>query len=1061
MRRGLQKKILAGLMSFALVVPSSGIFALADSQKVSAEEDKNTVLTKILGAEDISLRMKWNDKSNIGEEHTVTLSNGSTIKVKDNGTMRKEMTAQQLADTEMGMGINIGNTLEAIHLVENKKNLNGTDFDKAWDAPDSSHVVTREYVDLLHSYGINTVRIPVAWSNGDLDDGNYNIRTELFDRVEEVVNYALDNGMYVIINDHWDNQWWGQFGACKKDADGNKVADEETRKAAWTRYEKYWTQICERFKDYSDHLIFEGANEELGDRLNDAICINGPAKGYCKPNNAGADIETVTGNLTTDECYKTTNEINQKFVDIVRKSGGNNTNRHLLIAGYDTNIDKTVDDRFVMPTDIAENGKNKLFVSVHYYTPWDFCGDNGAGDYTIADQEATVENLKKLEKLSNDGYAVIIGECGVCNPSGVTGSVTQWFNDTFTESTKYHAVPVLWDTGALFDREKPAISYKDIAVFFNTINDAKGDTSAERNTGGAATAPGATVAEVPEYLDGTLWGTPGIHAYLAYQTASWDYRNSYKPQKNLGNNEHSWEYVQAGGSEVTAANTKVTDVHITADGEYTVSVEGVDLSAANSFNMLSIATDIDKELYPGITVTDATLKVDGEVVTEAPVTPIAKDDEKYYNFMLVNTWGKDAYPLADVNKNEKLKIPAKSMEISFKINGLSTALADVESGEYINQETGKKISEQASTPVLNVPGYIDGSLWGNPGIHAYAGFQTSNWDYRNAYAPQKNLSTNNHSWEYIQAGGAEVTTDAKVTDVHITADGEYTVAIEGIDLSGANKFQMLSVATDIQKDLYPGITVTDATLKIDGTAVNDAPVELIVKSDDKYYNFMFVNVYGKDAYPLAEANENEKIKLPSKSMEITFKINGLSQALADIASGEYINQETGKKISDTSTDEPAPEETQKPSEEDSNRLAKGDTFTAGNFKYKVTKAATDSTDGVVTLTGLSKKGLSAKKLNAVATVEGSDEEDYAVKTVGKKAFAGAKATAITLNKNIKNIPDLTFQNCKKLNTLTLKAKLAKVSKNAFKGCKNTITVKGTSSKANKNLLKKTSYKNFK
>ena len=67
MRRGLQKTILAGLMSFALVVPSSGIFALADSQKVSAEEDKNTVLTKILGAEDISLRMKWNDKSNIGE----------------------------------------------------------------------------------------------------------------------------------------------------------------------------------------------------------------------------------------------------------------------------------------------------------------------------------------------------------------------------------------------------------------------------------------------------------------------------------------------------------------------------------------------------------------------------------------------------------------------------------------------------------------------------------------------------------------------------------------------------------------------------------------------------------------------------------------------------------------------------------------------------------------------------------------------------------------------------------------------------------------------------------
>ncbi|MDE6616236.1 MAG: glycoside hydrolase family 5 protein, partial [Lachnospiraceae bacterium] len=493
MKRGLQKKILAGLMSFALVVPSSGIFALADSQKVSAEEDKDTVLTKILGAEDISLRMKWNDKSNIGDEHEVTLSNGSTIKVKDNGTMRKEMTAQQLADTEMGMGINLGNTLEAVQPVENKPGLSGADFDKAWSNPET----TREYIDLLHSYGINTLRIPVAWSNGDIDDGNYNIRGELLDRVEVIVNFALDNGMYVVINDHWDNQWWGQFGACTKDAEGNKIVDEETRKAAWTRYEKYWTQICERFKDYSDHLIFEGANEELGDRLNDAICINGPSKGYCKPNNATSDIQTVTGNLTTEECYKTTNAINQKFVDIVRKSGGNNTNRHLLIAGYDTNIEKTVDERFIMPTDIAENGKNKLFVSVHYYTPWDFCGDGGAGDYTIADQEETTRYFKMLERFSNDGYAVIIGECGVCNPSAVTGSVTQWFNDTFTESAKYHAVPVLWDTGALFDRTKPAINYKDIAIFFNTINDANGDTSAERNTGGSAPAPSGTVAEVP------------------------------------------------------------------------------------------------------------------------------------------------------------------------------------------------------------------------------------------------------------------------------------------------------------------------------------------------------------------------------------------------------------------------------------------------------------------------------------------------------------------------------------------------------------------------------------
>ena len=848
MKKGLHKKVLAGLLSFSLAVPAGGIFTMAGSIKAEAADDSSTVLSKILGAEDIDIRMKWNDKSNIGDGHQVTLSNGSTITVKDNGTMRKDMTAQQLADTEMGMGINLGNTLEAVQAVENKKNVTGTGYDTAWSQP----VTTREYIDFLHTYGINTIRIPIAWSNGDIDDGTYTIRGDMLDRVEEVVNYALDNGMYVVINDHWDNQWWGQFGACKKDADGNKIADEETRKNAWTRYERYWTQICERFKNYSDHLIFEGANEELGERLNDGICVNGPAKGYSKPDNTGPDIEVVSGNLKTDELYDTTNKINQKFVDIVRASGGNNTNRHLLIPGYNTDILSTANEKFIMPTDIAENGKNKLFLSVHYYTPGDFCLENGGGDYTVADQEATKKYFQELKKFSDAGYAVIIGECGVCNPSSVTGSVTQWFYDTFTEAAKYHAVPVLWETGALFDRTNLKLNYKDIAIFLNTINGTNGDTSAERETGGAAPSTNVTAAEVPDYLDGILWGTPGIHAYISYQTATWDYRNAYLPQRTLSNNAHSWEYIQAAGNEVTSST--------------------------------------------------------------------------------------------------------------------------------------------------------------------------------------------------------------KVTDVHITADGEYTIAIDGIDLSGANSFKMLSVATDIEKSLYSDITVTDTVIKIDGEAVTDAPVNLIAKSDDKYYNFMLVNVYGKDEYPLADLNLNEKLKMPTKSIEITFKINGLSKALSDVESGEYINPETGKKISDTSTDEP--EDTDNKTEEVT-RLKKGATFTSGNYKYKVTKAATASTDGTVALTGLSKKGLKAKKLTVGLTATGTDDEYYSITSIGKKAFSGASATSITLNKKIKEIPSQAFAKCKKLTSLTLKAKLSKAAKDSFKGCTKSITVKGTSKKANKNLLNKTSYKNFK
>ena len=118
MRKGLHKKVLASLMAFALAVPAVSISPLADVQVALAADDD--VLDKVLGADDITLRIKWNDKSNVGAGHSVTMSDGSTITVKDNGTVRKELTASQLANTEMGIGINLGNTLEARQPVDKK-----------------------------------------------------------------------------------------------------------------------------------------------------------------------------------------------------------------------------------------------------------------------------------------------------------------------------------------------------------------------------------------------------------------------------------------------------------------------------------------------------------------------------------------------------------------------------------------------------------------------------------------------------------------------------------------------------------------------------------------------------------------------------------------------------------------------------------------------------------------------------------------------------------------------------------------------------------------------------
>ena len=139
------------------------------------------------------------------------------------------------------------------------------------------------------------------------------------------------------------------------------------------------------------------------------------------------------------------------------------------------------------------------------------------------------------------------------------------------------------------------------------------------------------------------------------------------------------------------------------------------------------------------------------------------------------------------------------------------------------------------------------------------------------------------------------------------------------------------------------------------------------------------------------------------------------------------------------------------------------TFTAGNYKYKVTKRATTASQGAVSVVGLTKKGAKAKKLSVASSVK-NKKIKYRVTGIRAKAFKGAKATSVTLNKNINKIPSAAFVNCKKLKTLTVPAKLKKVSKGAFKGCKKKIKVKGASAKvrkANVKLLKKSGYKKFK
>ena len=500
---------------------------------------------------------------------------------------------------DLGLGINLGNTMES---VSRYKLGSVNAYETCWGAP----TTTKAMIDGMKNAGFKTIRIPVAWSNMVSDDGNYTISDGYFNRVEEIMGYALDNDMYVIVNIHYDGGWWGQFGACKKDSAGNIVADETRRAAAWKRYESYWKQISERFKKYSGHVIFESANEELGTRLNDALNSNG----YGFTEDMSSD-DIILGNLTDDEKYALVNQINQKFVDIVRASGGNNANRFLLIAGYDTDISKTCDTRYKMPTDTIES---HLMVSVHYYSPYGYCDiakpskEGYIASWGSDDEISTLKSDFKKMKLQfvDKGYPVIIGEYNVCDTENSDGTYTRKTGrEVFIRNVCEYALangmcPVLWDTGMGYSRSQCRMSNDiDKELFEGLYKKAESGTAyvpdETKNeyvwTGNIGASSWNAVAPVATDDD---WNLPVSSVGAAYQISGIDwtkFTNSYLEIKI-----NSLTAGSGGSVDYKVAN-KVNE-----DNPYYKYINGSDVKASGTFKLSTGETlkiDLSKDGLSG------------------------------------------------------------------------------------------------------------------------------------------------------------------------------------------------------------------------------------------------------------------------------------------------------------------------------------------------------------------------------------------------------------------------------------------------------------------------------
>ncbi|MCH6199529.1 cellulase family glycosylhydrolase [Aquiflexum sp. LQ15W] len=379
---------------------------------------------------------------NVVRTGTLTLTAGNAapkeIKVSQKGQLYPSYNTFPIPPDASGMsssaielaakiklGWNVGNSLEAIG------------GETAWGNP----LITPELIQLVKQNGFNAIRIPCSWNQYMENSTTAKIKTEWLDRVKEVVQYCVDEGMYVVLNIHWDGGWLENNVTLAKQAENN------------AKQKAFWEQIATHLLDFDEHLMFAGTNE---------------------PN-----VENATEMAVLNSYLQT-------FVDAVRSTGGRNSYRILVIQGPYTDIEKTNTLMTSLPVD---NIPNRMMAEIHYYTPFQFSlmdADANWGNMffywgkdfrSLTDptrnatwgEEATVDSMMRLMKTKfvDKGVPVILGEYAVGRRLTLTGtnldlhlaSRAFYLKYVTQQAIKNGILPFYWDAGGtgnngsgLFDR---------------------------------------------------------------------------------------------------------------------------------------------------------------------------------------------------------------------------------------------------------------------------------------------------------------------------------------------------------------------------------------------------------------------------------------------------------------------------------------------------------------------------------------------------------------------------------------------------------------------------------
>lgn len=301
---------------------------------------------------------------------------------------------------QMECGWNLGNTLDARDSWSAKSKIfpfnQGVASETVW----GEEKTTKKIIETGIKNGYKTIRLPATWCN-HLVDTNYTIDPAWMACVKQIVDWAIEAGYYVILNEH--HSVHDDMSSPLKHCEGYIVREKDANESK-AFLQAIWTQISQTFNnEYDEHLIFETMNEPRNTAHNH--CWN-PQPESC------------------EQCLtevKLVNEYNQLILNTIRSTGGNNANRFVMIPGMGTGVGPALADYFELPEDSA---KDKLIVTVHLY-PLDNGGTgHGSHHFDSSTKNDIMSKTKALnEKFVKRGIPVVWGECGASRTAG-----TYWEN---------------------------------------------------------------------------------------------------------------------------------------------------------------------------------------------------------------------------------------------------------------------------------------------------------------------------------------------------------------------------------------------------------------------------------------------------------------------------------------------------------------------------------------------------------------------------------------------------------------------------------------------------------